>query len=68
MRESLSLMLIGTQAEPKGKLPAVQCWHCGKFRKATDISVSRDWETGEWVDAVCSVCRESQPAALREAK
>lgn len=39
-------------------IPESRCWACGKFCAVKDLTVRRDWETGDISDQVCKTCKE----------
>lgn len=38
--------------------PLNQCWHCGKFKKFSELTIRRHWEDGEIVDQYCQKCKQ----------
>jgi len=40
---------------------SIQCWHCGKFRKRSEVEITTDWETPQYADdIICVYCIEKR--------
>ena len=56
-----NLFLELNEIDSGPKKHTLQCWHCGKFRKRSEVKITTDWETPQYADdIICVYCIEKR--------